>query len=129
MKLRHAISYLALVATPVMTIAQSAPSVHAEPISRNLVMMTRAGPNFADRAKYAEEARAHQAIYHQLADNGTTIASGAFEGLPFLGMTIWSSGIDEARARELIKEDKLPALGIVTYEFRMLAVREGSFGR
>ncbi len=127
MKLRHWISYLALVTMPVITLAQSPPSVHAEPISRNLVMITRAGPNFADRAKYGEEARAHQAIYRQLAANRTTIASGAFEGLPIMGMTIWSSGIDEAQARELIKDDKLPALGIVTYEFRVLAVREGGF--
>ncbi len=31
-----------------------------------------------------------------------------------------------ARARELIKDDQLPKLGIVSYEFRVLGVRMGS---
>ena len=33
------------------------------------------------------------------------------------------------KARELIKDDRLPALGIVTYEFRTLGVRMGSLKR
>ncbi|QPQ55967.1 hypothetical protein IC614_05145 [Allosphingosinicella flava] len=95
--------------------------------ARHLVMMTRAGPNFAKLRDHMEEAKAHQAIYERLAAEGHTIAGGAFEGQPVLGMTIWTEGVDEAKARELIKDDQLPKLGIVEYEFRVLGVRMGSF--
>lgn len=94
--------------------------------ARHLVMFTRAGPNFSKISEHVNEARAHQAIYVRLAADGFAVAGGAFEGEPVLGMTIWSEGIDEARARELIKDDELPKLGIVTYEFRTLGVRLGS---
>ena len=74
-----------------------------------------------------DEARAHQALYERLAAEGHTIAGGAFDGQPVLGMTVFSEGIDEARARALIAEDQLPKLGIVAYEFRTLGVRMGAF--
>ena len=114
--------------TPAALVGQPAPS--PEPtrgvIARHLVMITRAGPSFDKLRDHMAEARAHQAIYERLAAEGATVAGGSFEGEPVMGMTIWSEGIDEARARELIKDDQLPKLGIVTYEFRTLAVRMGS---
>lgn len=117
-----------LIPTPLLA-AQSAPATERQPTAakaRHLVMITRAGPNFAKLRDHLEETRAHQAIYEKLAAEGITIAGGAFEGEPVLGMTIWSEGIDEAKARELIKDDQLPKFGIVTYEFRTLGVRMGS---
>ena len=111
--------------------AQPAPTPPQQqgPGVRHLVMITRAGPNFASLRDHMAEARAHQAIYERLAADGHAIVGGAFEGEPVMGMTIFAEGIDEARARELIQEDRLPALGIVVYEFRTLGVRLGSFGR
>ena len=100
--------------------------VASQPLARHLVMITRAGPNMAQLREHMAEARAHQAIYERLAADGITIAGGAFEGEPVLGMTIFQEGVDEARARELIKDDQLPKLGIVAYEFRVLGVRMGS---
>lgn len=89
-------------------------------------MITRAGPNFDKVREYMSEARAHQAIYERLAAERHTLAGGAFEGEPVLGMTIWARGVDEGTARELIKDDQLPKLGIDAYEFRVLGVRTGS---
>lgn len=112
--------------------AQSTPAPEQHPAgakARHLVMIARAGPNFAKFRDRLAEARAHQAIYERLAEEGFTVAGGAFEGEPVMGMTIWSPGIDEARARELIKEDQLPKLGILTYEFRTLGVRMGSLSK
>ena len=114
-----------LVPNPVVA-AQSAAHQPVAASARHLVMITRAGPNFAKLRDHMQEARAHQAIYRRLAAEGVTIAGGAFEGEPVMGMTIWSEGIDEQRARELIKDDQLPNLGIVAYEFRTLGVRTGS---
>ena len=90
-------------------------------------MFTRAGPNFAKLRDHKEEALAHQRLYERLAAEGHTVAGGAFEDTPVLGMTVFSDGIDEQRARELIVDDQLPRLGIVSYEFRTLGVRMGSF--
>ncbi|HEU0311416.1 MAG TPA: hypothetical protein VFR36_09390 [Sphingomicrobium sp.] len=117
-----------LVPAPLLA-AQSTPAAEQRPAAaqtRHLVMFTRAGPNFSKIREHQAEAQSHQAIYERLAADGTTIAGGAFEGEPVMGMTIWSEGIDEARARELINDDQLPKLGIVTYEFRTLGVRMGS---
>lgn len=123
---------IALVAPAFAVTAQTPPAApppeRAEP-ARHLVMIVGAGPNFANIRNHMEEARAHQALYERLAAEGRTIASGPFEGEPVMGMTIWSAGVDEAQARELIREDQLPALGIVTYEFRTLRVRTGALGR
>ena len=104
------------------------PSGALEPRAAHLVMITGAGPNFAKAREYAEEAKKHHAIYEKLAADGFTIAGGAFEGAPTMGMTIWREGIDEKRARELIKDDQMARLGVVTYEFRTLRIRYGSFG-
>ena len=106
---------------------QAASPAPPPPLARHVVMFTRAGPNFAKIADHREEALAHQALYERLAEEGHTVAGGAFEGTPVLGMTVFSEGIDEARARELIAADQLPGLGIVAYEFRTLGVRMGSF--
>lgn len=125
---RLLIAAAVLIPTPLMAV-QSAPAEEPRPSAakaRHLVMITRAGPNFSKLREHLDEARAHQAIYERLAVEGATIAGGAFEGEPVMGMTIWSEGIDEARARELIRDDQLPKLGIVTYEFRTLGVRMGS---
>ena len=99
------------------------------PLARHLVMFTREGPNFAKIREHMDEARAHQKIYERLAAEGHTVAGGAFEGMPVFGMTVFSEGVDEAKARELIKDDQLPKLGLVAYEFRTLGVRMGSFKR
>lgn len=125
---RLLIAALLLVPAPSVALqtGTDAPPPVAKPKARHLVMITRAGPNFARVRDHLPEARAHQAIYERLAAEGVTIAGGAFEGEPVMGMTIWSEGIDEARARQLIAEDQLPKLGIVTYEFRVLGVRMGS---
>ena len=134
--MRLLVLLLALLLVPAHGVAQpdrpepsSPPSSGAGPLARNLVMFTRAGPNFSDLPEHLEEARAHQAMYERLAADGYTVAGGAFEGEPVLGMTIFAEGIDEARARELIAEDELPRLGIVAYEFRMLGVRMGALRR
>jgi len=92
-------------------------------------MFTREGPNFASLRDHMGEARAHQQLYERLAAEGHTVVGGAFEGTPVLGMTVFSEGVDETRARELIEDDQLPALGIVSYEFRTLGVRMGTFKR
>lgn len=120
----------AMLLSPPILAAQSTSSAEQRPVAaakaRHLIMITRAGPNFAKLREHMEDARAHQAIYERLASEGMTIAGGAFEGEPMMGMTIWSEGIDEVQARELIRDDRLPKLGIVTYEFRILGVRMGS---
>lgn len=105
------------------------PAATPAPLARHLVMFTREGPNFASLRDHMDEARAHQRLYERLAEEGHTVVGGAFEGMPVLGMTVFSEGVDEARARELIKDDQLPALGIVAYEFRTLGVRMGSLKR
>ena len=124
------VTLLAIIVTAVTTVSAHATQGSAQPVNaapaRHLVMITRAGPNMAKVRDHMAEARAHQALYERLAAEGHTIAGGAFEGEPVLGMTIWTEGVDEAKARELIKDDQLPKLGIVTYEFRVLGVRMGS---
>ena len=103
---------LALLVPMLPAAAQPAQPPQAQGVlARHLVMFTRAGPNFANARDHIAEARAHQALYERLAAEGHTIAGGAFEGAPVLGMTVWREGIDEARARELIREDALPGLG------------------
>jgi len=120
--MKYLLTACALALLPASAMAQ-------EPLARHLVMFTREGPNFAKLRDHLNEARAHQKIYERLAAEGKTVAGGAFEGMPVFGMTIFSEGVDEAKARELIKDDQLPRLGIVAYEFRTLGVRMGSFKR
>ena len=134
--MRLLILFLALLLTPAHILAQSerqgSPSATppaAGPLARNLVMFTRPGPNFSNLSRHLAEARAHQMLYERLAAEGHTVAGGAFEGEPVLGMTIFREGVDEAGARALIAEDELPRLGIVAYEFRMLGVRMGALRR
>lgn len=123
---------LALLSAPALA-QQSSPSTRPAtapaPLVRHLVMFTREGPNFASLSNHMDEARAHQRLYERLAADGHTVAGGSFEGLPVLGMTIFSEGVDEAAARRLIADDQLPRLGIVAYEFRTLTVRMGSLRR
>jgi hypothetical protein len=125
--------FLLLSAAAVPAVAQQGPqplqqqATAPAPLARHLVMFTRAGPQFAKLREHMDQARAHQRLYERLAAEGHTVAGGAFEGQPVLGMTVFSEGIDEARARQLIAADELPKLGIVAYEFRMLGVRMGSF--
>ena len=116
---------LALLPATALAQGQAAPP----PLAKHVVMFTREGPNFAKLREHMDKARAHQKIYERLAAEGHTVAGGAFEGLPVFGMTIFSEGVDEAEARELIKDDQLPKLGIVAYEFRTLGVRMGSLKR
>ena len=130
--MKHIVLGCALALMSTVAFGQSdkpAQSAAPEPLARHLVMFTREGPNFAKLREHMDDARAHQKIYQQLAAEGHTVAGGAFEGLPVFGMTIFSEGVDEARARELIKDDHLPKLGIVAYEFRTLGVRMGSLTR
>ncbi len=127
--MKHFLIACALVALPALASAQGQQPAAPAPLARHLVMFTREGPNFARLREHMDEARAHQRIYERLAADGHTVAGGAFEGTPILGMTIFSEGVDEARARELIKDDQLPKLGIVAYEFRTLGVRMGSLKR
>ncbi len=127
--MKHFLIACALVALPALASAQGQQPTAPAPLARHLVMFTREGPNFARLREHMDEARAHQRIYERLAADGHTVAGGAFEGTPILGMTIFSEGVDEARARELIKDDQLPKLGIVAYEFRTLGVRMGSLKR
>jgi hypothetical protein len=127
--MKHLIIASVLLTSASTLMAQPTPASqqsHAGAKARHLVMITHAGPNFAKLRDHMSEARAHQAIYERLAQEGVTVAGGAFEGEPVMGMTIWSEGIDEAKAREFIKDDQLPRLGILAYEFRTLGVRMGS---
>ena len=94
---------------------------------RHLVMITRAGPNFSNLREHRAQAQEHQALWRRLQTEGHTFAGGAFEGQPIMGMTIFNAGIDEARARDLIKNDPFPGLGITEYEFRTFMVVNGSF--
>ena len=119
----------ALVLMSTGAVAQPQKPAVPAPLARHLVMFTREGPSFAKLREHMDEARAHQKIYERLAAEGHTVAGGAFEGMPVFGMTIFSEGVDEAKARKLIKDDQLPRLGIVAYEFRTLGVRMGSLKR
>ena len=124
---------LSLIALPSSAAAQPAPQPRQPTASavanlpRHLVMITRAGPNFSKVREHRPEVEAHHALWRRLQTEGYTFAGGAFEGEPIMGMTIFNGGIDEARVRELIKDDPFPKLGIAHYEFRTFIVVNGSF--
>lgn len=133
--MKHFLLLLALLTPPVLvsaqaastsSAAQAAPSPHYK---RHLVLITRPGPNFAKISDHRKEARAHHDLWKRLAEGGHTLAGGAFEGEPIMGMTVFSEGVNEAAARELIKDDPFPAMGFTRYEFRKLMVVYGDFDK
>ena len=101
----------------------------ADQLPHHVVMITRAGPNFSKLADFPAERKAHFALWQGLASQGYTVAGGPFEGQPVMGMTIFREGIDETHARELMKEDQFPKLGITQIEFRTFIVTDGSLER
>jgi hypothetical protein len=124
---------LALIAPIAAVQAQPAPPAE-KPLNvgqyqAHVVLITRSGPNRSNAAQFPAEIRAHKALWTRLNAEGKTIGGGFFEGQPSMGMTIFSPGIDEAQARELIKDDPYPKLGIAQYEFRTFRVVDGSFRR
>lgn len=108
---------------------ESAAAARLAQYKRHLVLITRAGPRFGELSSHPAEARTHHALWKRLSDEGHTIAGGAFVGEPVMGMTVFSEGINEARARELIKDDPFPNMGFTQYEFRTLMVVNGAFRR
>lgn len=131
--MKHLLIALALIAPFAAVQAQSAPQAE-KPLNTgqykaHVVLITRSGPNRSNAAQYPAEIRAHKALWKRLNTEGQTIAGGFFEGQPSMGMTIFSPGIDEVQARELIKDDPYPKLGIAEYEFRTFRVVDGSFQR
>lgn len=103
--------------------------VDYEQYAGHVVLISRSGPNRPNAAKHPAEVRAHQELWRRLNAEGKTIGGGFFEGQPSMGMTIFSLGIDESQARDLIKDDPFPRLGITQYELRKFRVVDGSLQR
>ncbi|QDP20079.1 hypothetical protein [Sphingomonas xanthus] len=124
MRLIFALSCLvaAGVAVAQPTAAQDRPAAQ-RPV--HLVVLTKAGPNFAKLGDMRSQALAHRDIYLDLTAKGEVIVSGPFVGEPVLGLTVFRQGVDEAAIRARLTNDAIIQAGVLEIEFRQWSIQMG----
>ena len=117
-----------IAAVPAAAQSTSPQAQPAEQRPKHLVVLTRAGPNFAKLSEMRAQVPAHRDIYLRLTAQGDIVASGPFEGQPVLGITVFRQGVDEQRIRKLLADDAIIKAGVLELEFRYWSVQMGGFG-
>lgn len=90
-----------------------------------LAVFNRPGPAWEERSDARDALIAHTELYRGYAARGDILVGGRFEGEPVLGLSVFSSGIDEDAVREAFESDPAVEAGIIAIEFRQWSVQMG----